>query len=262
MGEVRRAQTSGATLGSCSFNKLLAGGLRALRQLSEVAYSLGTTGADSGTVTQVSALPVPARPDRLESPSSPWCRQSHALQHHPADVGGAQAVPRGGLRRNEVRVSFPPCSALALRSKLLGTPRFQPPGSSCFSCATPSSALALGHPPDRKRLFQPQKPQVSSPAVPAVRPPARWVGGESKEGVGSASGEMGWGTTPGWFGGSSCPPYSAFVQILLSRVLGAPHTPPPRPRCLKVQLSIPLDALPMAHPLCLCFQSEYLSYFL
>lgn len=145
---------------------------------------MGTAGADSGTVTQVSALPVPTRPDRLESPSSPWCRQSHALQHHPADVGGAQAVPRGGLRRDEVWVSLPPCSALALRSKLLGTPRFQPPGISCFPCATPSPALALGHPSERKRLFQPQKPQVSSPAVPAVRPPARWVGGESKEGGG------------------------------------------------------------------------------
>jgi hypothetical protein len=103
VGEVKRAQTSGATLGSCSFNKLLAGGLRPLGQLLEVAYSVGTTGADSGTVTQVSALPVPAWPDRLEAPSSPWCRQNHALQHHPAGVGGTQAVPRGGLRSTEVR---------------------------------------------------------------------------------------------------------------------------------------------------------------
>lgn len=86
-----------------SFNKLLAGGLRPLGQLLEVAYSVGTTGADSGTVTQVSALPVPAWPDRLEAPSSPWCRQNHALQHHPAGVGGTQAVPRGGLRSTEVR---------------------------------------------------------------------------------------------------------------------------------------------------------------
>lgn len=184
MGEVTRAQTSGATLGSCSFNKLLAGGLPLLRHLSEVAYSVGTTGVDSGTVTQVSALRVPAGSERLEAPSSPWCSQSHALQHHPAGVGGAQAVPRGGLRLNEVRVSLPLCCALALRSKLLRTPGFLPPGISCFPCATPSSAPALRHPSDRKRLFQPQNRPVSSPAVPAGRPPARWAGGENKEGGG------------------------------------------------------------------------------
>lgn len=155
VGEVKGAQTSGATLRSCSFNKLLAGGLGPLRQLSKVAYSLGTT--ETGTVTHVSALPVPAWPDRLEAPSSPWCRQSHALQHNPGGVGGAQAVPRAGLRRNEVRVSLPLCSALAPRSKLLGTPRFLPPGISCFPCATGSSAPGLGHPSDRKRLFRPQK---------------------------------------------------------------------------------------------------------
>lgn len=185
VGEVKRTQTSGATLGPCSLNKLLAGGLSPLLQLSEVAHSLGTTGADSGTVTQVSALPVPAKPDSLEAPSSPWCRQSHAPQHHPAGKGGAQAVPRGGLRRNEVRISLPLCFALAPRSRLLGTPGFQSHQAlSCFPCTTPSSALALGYPSDRKRLFQPQKRRVSSPAVPAMRPPACWVGGEGKEGGG------------------------------------------------------------------------------
>lgn len=226
-----RAQTSGATLGSCSFNKLLAGGLPLLRHLSEVAYSVGTTGVDSGTVTQVSALRVPAGSERLEAPSSPWCSQSHALQHHPAGVGGAQAVPRGGLRLNEVRVSLPLCCALALRSKLLRTPGFLPPGISCFPCATPSSAPALRHPSDRKRLFQPQNRPVSSPAVPAGRPPARWAGGENKEG--------GWGALPGKWGreprlaglaGPSAGPtqISAFVQILLSRVLRVPHLRCPR----------------------------------
>lgn len=105
--------------------------------------------------TEVPALPVLVGLDRLEDPSSPKSRQNHALQHHPAGVGGAQAVP-GGLHGNEVRASLPLCSALALRSGLLGTPRLPPPRISCFPCATPSSALALGHPSARKRLFQPQ----------------------------------------------------------------------------------------------------------
>lgn len=176
VGEVKGAQTSGATPRSCSFNKLLAGGLGPLCQLSKVACSLGTTETDSGTVTQVSALPVPVWPDRLEAPSSPWCRQSHALQHNPGGVGGARAVPRAGLRRNEVRVSLPLCSPLAPRSKLLGTPRFLPPGISCFPCATGSSVPSLGHPSDRKPLFRPQKRRALGfpPAAPLVSRGLTW----------------------------------------------------------------------------------------
>ncbi|XP_017169310.1 F-actin-monooxygenase MICAL1 isoform X5 [Mus musculus] len=133
VGEVKRAQTSGATLGSCSFNKLLAGGLRPLGQLLEVAYSVGTTGADSGTVTQVSALPVPAWPDRLEAPSSPWCRQNHALQHHPAGVGGTQAVPRGGLRSTEVRnTGFSPSCSCCQQGPYMASPASTNPAHDHF----------------------------------------------------------------------------------------------------------------------------------
>lgn len=90
---------------------------------------------------------------------------------------GPRAAPRGGLRGNEVRINLPLRSALALRFKPLGTPRLMPPDIPCFPSATPSFALALGHPSARKRLFQPQNCRVSSPAVPAVLPQDRWAWG-------------------------------------------------------------------------------------
>lgn len=98
---------------------------------------------------------------------------------------GPRAAPRGGLRGNEVRINLPLRSALAaLRSKPLGTPRLMPPDIPSFPSATPSFALALGHPSARKRLFQPQNCRVSSPAVPAVLPLDRWAWGEGEDGGG------------------------------------------------------------------------------
>lgn len=73
---------------------------------------------------------------------------------------GPRAVPRGGLQGNEVRINLPLCS-LALRSRPLGTLRLLPPDIPRFPSATPSFALALGHPSARKRLFQSQNCRVS-----------------------------------------------------------------------------------------------------